>query len=178
VHGPSGDRFVQAFFLYQSYPMPVDVRQAVASAFSVISGVSVMLGISTLGEPNIASAIWRTVTYHKNRANYCASATSLNVFCGALDDIDFSEGQALKKLTLKGDETYSGSTAKEFGAAKSFVFQPAGPYKPTEKAPLRYRFSSPVVACVMADVGAWRSDQTQTLPRSSQARRHRLLHWA
>lgn len=119
------DRFVRASFYINAIPKTADERQAVANAFSVIRSVSVPLGISTPGEPNVASTIWRTVADQKNRTYYFDSATSPDVFWVPLDEIDFSEGQPAKKLTLTGGKTYSGSAAKEFEPAEPFAFLPA-----------------------------------------------------
>ena len=42
-----------------------------------------------------------------------------------LADFDFTEGAAVKKLTLTGGKTYSGNAAGEFKPAKPFEFLPA-----------------------------------------------------
>jgi len=123
----AADRFVRASFFINAIPKTDDPKKAVASVFSVIRGVSVPLGITTPGQPNIASTIWRTLSDQKNRVFYFDSATSPTVFWVPLADMDFKEGSAVKKLTLTGDKTYSGSAAAEFKEAKPFAFLPANP---------------------------------------------------
>jgi choloylglycine hydrolase len=66
----AADRFVRASFYLDVLPTKVDDATAVAAAFSVIRNASVPLGISTPGEPNIASTLWRSVSDHKNRRYY------------------------------------------------------------------------------------------------------------
>jgi len=87
----------------------------------------VPLGITTPGQPNIASTIWRTVYDQKNKVFYFDSATSPTVFWVPLADLDFAEGSPVRKLTLVGGKTYSGNAAREFRPAKPFRFLPAKP---------------------------------------------------
>ncbi len=77
----AADRFVRASFYINAIPKTADNAEAVASAFSVIRNASVPLGISTPGQPNISSTLWRTVSDHKNRRYYFfESDRSPNVF--------------------------------------------------------------------------------------------------
>ena len=62
---------------------------------------------------------------HKNKVFYFDSATSPTIFWMPLADFDFTEGAAVKKLTLTGGKTYSGNAAGEFKPAKPFEFLPA-----------------------------------------------------
>jgi choloylglycine hydrolase len=87
----------------------------------------VPLGLTTPGAPNIASTIWRTAYNQKSRIFYFDSATSPNVFWLELADIDFSENASVKKLALKGGETYSGNAVKQMKNAQPFAFLPAKP---------------------------------------------------
>ncbi len=121
----ASDRFARASFYIKAIPQTDDPKKATASVFSVIRGVSVPLGISTPGQPNISSTIWRTVADHKSKVYYFDSATSPTVFWTPLADMDFAEGAPVKKLTLTGGKTYSGNAAKAFQDAKPFPFLPA-----------------------------------------------------
>ena len=77
----AADRFVRASFYINAIPKTADNAEAVASAFSVIRNASVPFGISTPGQPNISSTLWRTVSDHKNRRYYFfESDRSPNVF--------------------------------------------------------------------------------------------------
>lgn len=92
---------------------------------SVIRSVSVPLGITTPGEPNISSTLWRTAADQKNRVYYFDSATSPNTFWVPLADLDLAEGAPVKKLTMAGGKIYSGNAASKFEPAEPFVFLPA-----------------------------------------------------
>jgi penicillin V acylase-like amidase (Ntn superfamily) len=121
----AADRFVRASFYIKALPRTDDPKKAVASVFSVIRGVSVPLGFTTPGQPNIASTIWRTVYDQKHKVLYFDSATSPTVFWVPLAELDFKEGAAVKKLALAGGKTYSGSAAAKFEKATPFAFLPA-----------------------------------------------------
>ncbi len=130
----AADRFARASFLIQAVPKSTDKHyisavpsqsfnnQAIASTLGVVRSVSVPLGITTPNQPNISSTLWRTVADHKNKVYYFDSATSPNTFWVDLNDVDFSAGAAVKKLTLTGGKIYSGNTAKLFEATPSFEF--------------------------------------------------------
>jgi penicillin V acylase-like amidase (Ntn superfamily) len=123
----AADRFARASFYIKAIPQTDDPTKAVASVFSVIRGVSVPLGITTPGQPNIASTIWRTLYDHKNQVFYFDSATSPTVFWVPLADLDFKEGAPVRKLRVAGGKTYSGNAASEFKQANPFEFLPAKP---------------------------------------------------
>ncbi|MFH0958089.1 MAG: linear amide C-N hydrolase [Pseudomonadota bacterium] len=121
----ASDRFARAFFFVHAIPKTAKMDQAVASVFGVIRSVSVPLGITTPGQPNIASTYWRTFADHKNNVYFFDSATSPNVFWVPLSELDLKEGAQVKKLTLVGGKTYSGSAAGKFEPAEPFAFLPA-----------------------------------------------------
>ena len=133
----AADRFARASFLIKAIPTAIDpnyikavpqgtfANQAVASVTSVIRSVSVPLGITTPGQPNISSTIWRTVSDQKNLVYFFDSATSPNAFWVPLADLDLSKGAPVKKLTLAGGKVYSGNAAASFAPAKPFTFLPA-----------------------------------------------------
>lgn len=130
----AADRFARASFLIGAIPTDVAPgyisavpdrsfqNQAAASVLSVMRSVSVPLGITTPGEPNIASTLWRTVADQKNRVYFFDSATSPNTFWVPLADLDLSEGSPVKKLTVAGGAVFSGNAAKEFVEAQPFTF--------------------------------------------------------
>src|SRR5664279_16223 len=121
----AADRFARASFYINAVPQTADNAQAIASAFSVIRNASVPLGISTPGQPNISSTIWRTVSDHKNRRYFYESTRSPSVFWVDLADVNFAKGQPVRKLTLTGGAIYAGDAAAKFEDAKPFVFLPA-----------------------------------------------------
>jgi len=126
----AADRFVRASFYINAIPKTADNAEAIASAFSVIRNASVPLGISTPGQPNISSTLWRTVADHKNRRYYFESARSPSVFWVNLADMNFATGQPVKRLTLTGGNIYAGNVAAQFQATEPFVFLEATPVAP------------------------------------------------
>ncbi len=121
----ASDRFARAFFFVNAVPKTANMDQAVASVFGVIRGVSVPLGITTPGQPNIASTYWRTFADHKNKVYFFDSATSPTVFWVPIGELDLKEGAPVKKLPLVGGQTYSGSAASKFEPSEPFSFLPA-----------------------------------------------------
>lgn len=119
------DRFVRASFYINAIPQATDDRSALAGVFSVIRNASVPYGITTPGQPNIASTRWRTVFDHKNQLYFFESAFTPNVFWVDLKQLDFSEktGQ-VQKLDLGENQKniYSGEVSKQFKAATAFKF--------------------------------------------------------
>ncbi|MBK5198677.1 MAG: linear amide C-N hydrolase [Methyloceanibacter sp.] len=133
----AADRFARASFLIAAIPTAADphfinavpgstyVNQAVASTLSVIRSVSVPLGITTPGQPNIASTLWRTAADQKNKVYFFDSATSPNTFWVPLAELDLKEGAPVKKLAVAGGQVYAGNAAGNFEPAQPFVFLPA-----------------------------------------------------
>lgn len=135
----AADRFVRASFLIGAIPKEASshyitavpqhdfTNQAVASVLGIIRSVSVPLGVTTPGEPNIASTLWRTVSDQKNKFYFFDSATSPNTFWVPLADLDFKNNAPVKKLITSGGKIYSGNAATHFEEAKPFAFLPAKP---------------------------------------------------
>ncbi|MFM1904588.1 MAG: Choloylglycine hydrolase [Planctomycetota bacterium] len=123
----ASDRFVRASFYIGAIPDDVTGPKAIASVLSVIRNASAPLGISTPGEPNVASTIWRTVHDQKDRVLYFDSATSPTVFWVPLAELDFTAGSPVKRLPLKGGQTYSGDASASLRPAEPFSFLKATP---------------------------------------------------
>jgi penicillin V acylase-like amidase (Ntn superfamily) len=121
----AADRFARASFYINSISKTAKMEEAIASVFSVMRNVSVPLGITTPGQPNISSTIWRTVADQKNKRYFFESARQPNVFWVSLADLDFSEGSPTKKLTLTDGTVYAGNTAQKFKPTEPFKFLPA-----------------------------------------------------
>jgi penicillin V acylase-like amidase (Ntn superfamily) len=121
----AADRFVRTSFYIDAIPKTGDVDTALASAFSVIRNASVPLGITTPGQPNIASTLWRSVADQKSLRYFFETATSPSVFWVSLSDFDFAEGAPVLKLPVSGGEIYGGDAATHFAPAESFAFLPA-----------------------------------------------------
>jgi len=129
----ASDRFARAWFGINAVPRSADPNyikavpgqelalQGVASVMSVIRSVSVPLGISTPGQPNIASTIWRTVSDSQHLVYYYDSATTPDTFWVELKNLDFSPGAKVGRLLLTGGKVYSGETSKYFDPAEPFT---------------------------------------------------------
>ncbi len=118
----AADRFARASYYIGVIPQTSDVRQSVASVFSVIRNCSVPLGISSESEPNISSTRWRTVSDQKNLVYYYESTETPNTFWVDLKKVDFSNKSQTKMLSVSKKETYAGETSKLFVNTKPFVF--------------------------------------------------------
>lgn len=121
----AADRFVRASFYIDAIPKTANNAEAIAGAFSVIRNASVPLGITTPGQPNISSTIWRTVADHKNRRYFYESARTPNVFWVNLAEMNFSAGQPARKLTLTAGAIFAGNASAHFEPVEPFAFLPA-----------------------------------------------------
>lgn len=121
----AADRFVRASFYINAIPQTSDINEATASVFSVIRNVSVPRGISTPGQPNISSTLWRTVADQKNKRYFFESTRSPNVFWVNLADLNFTKGSPTMKLTLTDGAVYAGNVAAKFRPSKPFAFLPS-----------------------------------------------------
>jgi choloylglycine hydrolase len=130
----AADRFARASFLVNAIPKSVDPDiitavpnrsfdfQAMASVLSVMRSVSVPLGTKDPKLPNIASTLWRTTYDQKQGVLVFDSATSPTAFWVNLSDLNLSQGQPVRKLTLAGGRTYSGNVSSQFTPANAFQF--------------------------------------------------------
>jgi choloylglycine hydrolase len=121
----AADRFARAAFFVSALPPTDDPARAVASVVSVLRAVSVPLGLSVPGKPDVASTIWRTFYDQKAKTVYWDSATSPTIFWVPMADVDLKAGAPVKKLTLAGGRTYGGNAAAAFAPATPFPFLPA-----------------------------------------------------
>jgi choloylglycine hydrolase len=118
----AADRFARASFYINAIPKTADPVEAAAQVFSVIRNASVPLGITTPGQPNISSTIWRTVADQTNRRYFFESTRSPNVFWVNLDDLDLTAGAPVRKLTLTDGAILAGNTAAQFQPAEPLKF--------------------------------------------------------
>lgn len=133
----AADRFVRASFLLAALPRRVDpavitavpersfALQALSGVLGVVRAVSVPLGISTPGQPNIASTLWRVASDQKRRVLYFDSVTAPSIFWVSLDQINLSAGAPVRRLPVAGGRIYGGETAALFDPTPAFAFLPA-----------------------------------------------------
>lgn len=129
----ASDRFVRASFYIKAIPKTADINEALASAFGVIRNVSVPLGITTPGQPNISSTQWRAVSDQKNKVYYFESPRSPFIFWIPLAAIDFSDKAQTQKVSLTegsvlmvDGKPFAGNAARQGKPAKPFEFLQAG----------------------------------------------------
>lgn len=119
----AADRFVRASYYIDAIPQTTNLREAIASVFSVIRNVSVPYGISSPTEPNISSTRWRSVSDQKNLTYYFETVLTPNTFWVDLNKLDLTSKKAtVKKLDLSNNKTYSGEVSNNFKDAKAFTF--------------------------------------------------------
>ncbi len=121
----SPDRFARAEFYINAIPKTPDPALGAASVMSVMRNVSVPLGITTPGQPNISSTRWRVVADQKNLRYFYESTLTPNTFWVDLKKFDFSAGKPALKLDLANEEIYSGEASAKFKPAKPFEFMHA-----------------------------------------------------
>ena len=118
----AADRFARASFYINATNQSADPREAVASVFSVMRNVSVPRGISKPGQPNLSSTIWRTVSDQKNRVYFFEDTLSPSLIWVRLNQIDFTEGSGVRKLTMHGNLALTGDQTANFRDAQPFQF--------------------------------------------------------
>lgn len=133
----AADRFARASHFLAALPRRLDPayrdavpgqnfsHQALASVLSLVRSVSVPLGITTPGQPNIASTIWRSIIDQRQRVLLFDSVTSPTVFRVSLDQLDLRPGAPVRRLQVAGGRVYAGETASKFEASAPFTFLPA-----------------------------------------------------
>ncbi|MGE4536959.1 MAG: linear amide C-N hydrolase [Desulfovibrio sp.] len=123
----AADRFVRASYFLGLLPQTADAREALAGIVGVLRTVSVPLGVSDPGQPNISPTRWRTFSDQKDLIYFFDSATSPSLFWVKLADLDFTKGAPVRKLTLTDGQLYSGNATDKFVPTAPFVFLPYTP---------------------------------------------------
>lgn len=119
----AADRFVRASYYINAIPQTSDPLLSVAGVFSVIRNVSVPYGISTEGQPHISSTRWRVVADQKRLVYYFENVLRPNVLWVAINQVDFSAGEPVRKLLLDAGQVYAGNALEHFIESEPFVFQ-------------------------------------------------------
>jgi len=132
----AADRFARASFLLGAIPRAVDPAfidavpgkkfefQAIASVLGVLRGVGVPLGITTPGQPNISSTLWRTIADQKRLVYAYDSATLPGAFWVSMANLDLRAGAPVRKLEVAGGKLHSGEVSASFVPAAPFAFLP------------------------------------------------------
>lgn len=132
----AADRFARASFFLSTIPKEIAKsyitavpdrtfnNQALSGMLGLIRAVSVPLGLSTPGQPNIASTLWRTVSDQRNLVYFFDSATSTDICWVSLAEVDFNKSAPVKKLVMSDGKIYLGNVSKQFESAEPFKFLP------------------------------------------------------
>ncbi|MEL5848182.1 MAG: linear amide C-N hydrolase [Candidatus Igneacidithiobacillus chanchocoensis] len=123
----ASDRFARADFYIHAIPKTANNQVGVAEVFSVLNNVSVPMGISTPGHPNISTTRWRVVADQKNLRYYFNSTSSLDLFWVNLQKADLQPGAPVRILPMGQGQTYSGDVLSKFVPSKPFHFAPVPP---------------------------------------------------
>lgn len=115
------DRFIRANYYLSTAPQTSDEQKSVATAFSIIRDVSVPIGASIPGRPNVAATIWRTVADLKHKIYYFEATDRPNIFWVDLSKLNLNVGTPVKKLPLSNNQIYGGEVSKNFIVSKPFV---------------------------------------------------------
>ncbi|WP_253713042.1 linear amide C-N hydrolase [Bradyrhizobium sp. WD16] len=118
----SSDRFVRMSWSLNAAPKEKDERLALATAFSLIRSISVPLGLSNPGKPNIAATIWRSVSDIHAKRYYFESAYNPSIFWIDIDKLKLSAGSKPSRLDLGSRPIYSGEVSGKFVETEPFKF--------------------------------------------------------
>lgn len=118
----SADRFARASFYINAVTKTADPRESVAAVFSVMRNVSVPRGITTPGQPNISTTIWRTVSDQRNLVYYYEDTAKPSITWVNLKGLDLSEGSGVRRLRVAGDAIIGGDKTADFEPAEPFAF--------------------------------------------------------
>lgn len=134
------DRFARGAYMLSAMPNTVLKRfssalptknletQSSLSMLGIMRSISVPLGESVPGKPDVASTLWRSVADQKSRVYYFDTALSPNAMWVDLKKLDLSQGSPVKKLTTAGGKIYAGETSQLFEPAKIFKPMDVKPY--------------------------------------------------
>jgi penicillin V acylase-like amidase (Ntn superfamily) len=120
----AADRFVRASYYLSQAPQTSDPVKSVATVFSIVRDISVPMGVTKAGSPNIAPTLWRTVSDQKNHVYYFESTSSPNVFWIDMSKLKLAAGQPTERLDVESGEFYAGETSARFKPTAAFDFLP------------------------------------------------------
>lgn len=126
----AADRFARANFYIHAVPKTADQLLGVAEVMSVLQNVSVPMGISTPGQPNISSTRWRVVADQTGLKYYYNPVGTMTTFWVDLKQADLKKGAPILQLPMGQGQIYSGNVTRDFKPAKTtFKFLTVSPDK-------------------------------------------------
>lgn len=117
----AADRFARASYYTSIAPQTANIREALATVFSIMRNASTPMGVSVPDRPNISPTLWRSYFDHKNMKYYFELTKDLNVFWVSLDNFDFNELAETKLMTI-GNNTYLGDVSNKFSPTDPIKF--------------------------------------------------------
>jgi choloylglycine hydrolase len=121
----ASDRFVRASYYLAHLPATAEPRETLGGVFSVIRNVSQPFGAPDPSAPNIAPTLFRTVSDQKQLVYYYESTLSPNIVWVALNSVELSEGQSVKKIKVSERFDLVGDVSGQFQPADMFHFRTA-----------------------------------------------------
>ncbi|MCE5388561.1 MAG: linear amide C-N hydrolase [Acidithiobacillus sp.] len=118
----AADRFARATFYVHAIPKTADPKLGDAEVMSILNNVSVPLGISTPGQPNISSTRWRVVANQTTLQYYFNRVADMDTFWVDLKKANLKPGAPVMQLPMDQGQVYSGDIIKDFRPAKPFQF--------------------------------------------------------
>lgn len=118
----SSDRFVRASFFDSTLPATSDPMRAAMGMLSLLRTVSVPLGITVEGRPDISSTLWRSICDHKTRRYWFEATDTPTLVWVDFAKLDFSEGAPVRKLPLADGRTRYGEVSSLFVDSEPFEF--------------------------------------------------------
>ncbi|WP_154048390.1 linear amide C-N hydrolase [Thiomonas intermedia] len=118
----SADRFARASFYIHAIPKTANPEQADAQVMSVLNNVSVPMGITTPGQPNISNTRWRTVADQTTLRYYFQDVETPNAFWVDLKQANLKVGAPVLRLRLEQQPVYAGNVLKDFKPAQPLKF--------------------------------------------------------
>ncbi len=105
----SSDRFARASFFIRHLPTKVDATTAAAQLASVMDVVSVPMGYTISGEPNLSSTQWRSIADTQNGIYYFHFASQFATFWVDLSNLNLNSGAPVLKLDTSKDSSMHGN---------------------------------------------------------------------
>jgi len=116
------DRYVRLNYLLKTVENYEDRQLALATAFSLIRGISPPIGMTSPSRPMSAETLWRTVADHDAKTYYFDSAVSPSVFWIDLNKVDLKPGAKTKTLVISKDKPLAGEVSSQLKEAEPFKF--------------------------------------------------------
>ena len=120
--GSAADRYVRLSYLLKTVENYEDRHLALASAFSLIRGVSVPIGMASPDRPMFPETLWRTVADQDTKTYYFDSALFPSVFWVDLKKCNLKPGAKAKTLVISKDNPLAGEVSSQLKEAEPFEF--------------------------------------------------------